>query len=136
MLKYFKNLCLKNIDNISIYQYKNSSYLSYYKKLEYINMLVFNLKKDYYKYIFNIDIDKKSINIDIYQVKTNKFNTIDKNNKIILSIELNLKSSDPMIFINILKDLKDIQLINDNTFNKNFNYNIIYINKAVLTYDK
>lgn len=135
MLKYFKTICLNNIDNISIYQYKNSSYLSYYKKLEYINMLIFNLKKDYYKYVFNINIDKKIITIDIYQIKSNKFNTIDKNNKIMLNIELDLKSSDPMIFINILKDLKDIELTNNNIFNKNFNYDIIYINKAVLTYE-
>ena len=135
MLKYFKNLCLNNINNIDIYQYKNNSYLSNYKKLEYLNMLVFNLKKDYYKYVFNIDIDKKTINIDIYQIKTNKFNTINKNNKIMLSIELNLKNLDHMIFINILKDLKDIELTNNNTFDKNFNYNIIYINKAVLSYE-
>ena len=104
MLKYFKNLCLNYIDNISIYQYKNSSYLSYYKKLEYINMLIFNLKKEYYKYCFNIDINKKIINIDIYQIKSNKFNNIDKNNKIMLNIELDLNNKDPMIFINILVD--------------------------------
>ena len=125
MLNYFKSICLKNIDNISIYQYKDQTYLNYNDKLKYLNMLVFNLKKDYYKYVFNIDFIKNNINIDIYQIKSNKFNKI-KDPKIILNIELDLNDQDPLVFINILKDLKDIKL-NDHLFNTNFNYSIINI---------